>query len=298
MSSDEWQIGTLVVNPAKPVWGPGKVVKIVPGRVYVVWRDLPEREAKLMVTSALQRAVGQNDPVLDNLPPLIEKDGRPALPKDRVTFEQAVSAFQAKFPRGFEDPAYIDDPKVGERQYKWLAHEYYLERLGGGKLRELLETDLRTLVQEVERCVGKVNLVYPIEAASLRDALRVEDAARPFFAKLAELLEAEQITERVFAPYAEAVCGLPAERGRVATWPVATIVPFLAQPDRHMFLKPDLTKKAADSLGFHLNYRPHPNWLTYRSLLQMAEIYREKLSPLKPRDLIDVQSFFWVACAG
>ena len=65
-----------------------------------------------------------------------------------------------------------------------------------------------------------------------------------------------------------------------------------------MFMKPDVTKNAADSLGFQLNYRPEPNWLTYSSLLRMADIYQRKLAPLKPRDLIDVQSFFWVACGG
>jgi len=65
-----------------------------------------------------------------------------------------------------------------------------------------------------------------------------------------------------------------------------------------MFLKPEVTRNAAASLAFELNYRPEPNWLTYKSLLRMAEIYREKLVDLKPQDLIDVQSFFWVACGG
>jgi hypothetical protein len=79
---------------------------------------------------------------------------------------------------------------------------------------------------------------------------------------------------------------------------VATIIPFLAQPNRHMFLKPEVTRKAADSLGFELNYRPEPNWLTYKSLLRMADIYGQRLAYLEPRDLIDVQSFFYVACGG
>jgi hypothetical protein len=91
---------------------------------------------------------------------------------------------------------------------------------------------------------------------------------------------------------------LPAERGPVAKWTVATIIPFLAQPNRFMFLKPEVTKKAADSLGFELNYKAEPNWLTYKCLLRMADIYGQKLAYLKPRDLIDVQSFFYVACGG
>src|SRR5262249_4308822 len=151
---------------------------------------------------------------------------------------------------------------------------------------------------EVVANISKINLLSYFEAAAFRDALRVKSAARLFLTRLADLLEAEQITEQVFTPYADAVCGLPAERGRVATWPVATILPFLAQPDRHMLFKPEKTKAAADSLGFQLNYRSEPNWLTYKCLLEMTAIYREKLAFLHPRDHIDLQSFFWVACQG
>jgi hypothetical protein len=296
--SDAWQVGTLVVHPKLPEWGPGKIVKVGPDRLYVVWRDLPDREAKVMLPSAVQRAADQHDSVLENLPPLIEKDGKLALPSRRVTFEQAVARFLAQFPKGFYDPAYIGDLTHGERHYKWMAHEYYVQHLGDGRLRHLLESDLTALVQEVERCIGKVNLLYLTEAAALRDALRVGQAARSFFATLADVLDADGISEEVFAPYARAVCDLPAERGRVATWTVATIIPFLAQPDRHMFLKPEVTKNVAASLGFELNYRSEPNWLTYSSLLKMADVYRQKLAPLKPRDLIDVQSFFWVTAGA
>ncbi|MDZ7697765.1 MAG: hypothetical protein U5R49_12870 [Deltaproteobacteria bacterium] len=80
----------------------------------------------------------------------------------------------------------------------------------------------------------------------------------------------------------------------MASWPVATILPFLAQPDRHMFLKPGITQAAAKILAFDLHYNPTPNWVTYDSLLKMTAIYREKLKSLAPNDNIDIQSFFWV----
>jgi hypothetical protein len=297
MNTEAMHVGSLVVQPSRPAWGPGKVVKIAENRVYVVWRDLPDREAKLMVASSVKRAPEQTDPILDNLPPLREKDGKLVLPAARITLKQAVETFLGIFPQGFYDPAFIGDSKKnGERFYKWAAHEYYLARLGGGRFRELLNNDLATLVQEVDRCVGKVNLLHMTEAAAFRDALCDEQAARAFFVTLGNLLEAEEISEAVLAPYFETVCALPAHRGPVAKWTVATIIPFLAQPHRHMFLKPEITKKAADSLGFELNYRPEPNWLTYKCLLRMAEIYGEKLAGLKPRDLIDVHSFFYVVC--
>ena len=299
MTSEALQLGTLVIQRNKPEWGPGKIVKLDGQRAHVVWRDLAGREAKLMVTSVLHRAEDQCDPLLDNLPPLTEECGRMLLPKNRVTFDQAVASFLARFPQGFYDPAFLGDSKTtGERLYKWAAHEFYEERLGSGKFEYLIRNNFPELVQEIERCVGRVNLLSIYEASAFRDALKVESAARLFIHRLFELLESKDITEAVFAPYAASVCSLPAERGRVATWTVATIIPYLAQPHRHMFLKPETTKNAADALGFELNYRSEPNWLTYSSLLRMAEIYNQKLSHLKPRDLIDVQSFFYVACGG
>jgi hypothetical protein len=299
MASEPLHVGTLVIHPKKSEWGPGKVIKLDGQRAHVVWRDLSDREAKVMVTSVLELAHDQSDPILDNLPPLAEKDGRMLLPKNRVIFDQAVASFLARFPQGFYDPAFLGDGKTtGERLYKWAAHEFYEERLGNGKFGRLLKNNFPELVQEIERCVGRVNLLSRFEASAFRDALKVESAAKVFAHRLFHLLESEHISADVFVPYVESVCSLPAERSRVATWTVATIIPYLAQPDRHMFLKPETTKNAADALGFELNYRSEPNWLTYSSLLRMADVYRQKLSHLKPRDLIDVQSFFYVACGG
>lgn len=292
-------VGTLVINPLMPDWGPGKIVKSESNRVHVVWRDLSDRAARIMVTSAVQRAADQHDDILDNLPPLVEKDGKLLLPKARVTFKQAVDKFFEYFPQGFDDPRFLGDSKFkGERLYKVAAHEYFVTQLGGKRFCELLNNDLSALVKEVERCVGKVNVLHMTESAAFSEGLRDARAAFRYLEALANVLEAEEISESIYVPYVDAVCGLPASRAKTAKWTIATIVPFLAQPERHMFLKPEVTRNAADSLGFELNYRAEPNWLTYKCLLRMAHIYREMLAEHKPRDFIDVQSFFYVACGG
>jgi hypothetical protein len=69
---------------------------------------------------------------------------------------------------------------------------------------------------------------------------------------------------------------------------------FIAQPDRHIFLKPNVTKIAAQKYGFDFRYESKPNWETYASLLEFAETIRRDLRDLKPRDMIDLQSFIWV----
>jgi hypothetical protein len=80
----------------------------------------------------------------------------------------------------------------------------------------------------------------------------------------------------------------------VLTWPLLTVFGFLAQPDRHVFLKPNVTRVAARKYGFDFAYRSRPSWDTYASLLAFAETVRRDVSDLRPRDMIDLQSFIWV----
>jgi hypothetical protein len=75
---------------------------------------------------------------------------------------------------------------------------------------------------------------------------------------------------------------------------VVTVFGFIAQPDRHIFLKPNVTRLAAARYGFAFHYRSQPNWATYSELLDLASTVRIDQRDLCPRDLIDVQSFLWV----
>ena len=78
------------------------------------------------------------------------------------------------------------------------------------------------------------------------------------------------------------------------TWPLVTIFGFLALPEKHFFLKPMVTRVAADNYGFDFGYTSRPNWNTYSSLLEFAGVVRGDLRDLRPRDMIDIQSFLWV----
>jgi hypothetical protein len=55
-----------------------------------------------------------------------------------------------------------------------------------------------------------------------------------------------------------------------------------------------VTKVAAQEYGFDFKYRSKPNWDTYSNLLEFAEVVRDDLADLEPRDMIDIQSFLWV----
>ena len=61
--------------------------------------------------------------------------------------------------------------------------------------------------------------------------------------------------ERRFEQWCEMVAALPRRQTRVLTWPVVTVFAFIAQPDRHVFLKPNVTRVAAGEYGFDFAYR-------------------------------------------
>ncbi|MGI8437206.1 MAG: hypothetical protein ACR2NX_09920 [Chthoniobacterales bacterium] len=55
-----------------------------------------------------------------------------------------------------------------------------------------------------------------------------------------------------------------------------------------------MTRRAAAAYGFDFHYQSKPNWETYSNLLELAAMLRRDLRVLRPRDMIDLQSFLWV----
>ncbi len=146
------------------------------------------------------------------------------------------------------------------------------------------------------RAVGveaRTNLLFSFEKMALRDALRTEEGARAFSVGLLELVES-RVNARAFERWCGVIAELPRRQTRVSTWPVVTVFGFLARPGAHVFLKPNVTRRAAREYGFDFSYQSRPAWDTYASLLAFADRLRADLRDLEPRDMIDVQSFIWV----
>jgi hypothetical protein len=291
------QVGALVVNPLKPEWGPGKVLEQSGSQVTVYFRDCSERAIRTIETQIveLEPAPISSDPFLDNLPPY-SGDQRTKF-KKRVTLADGLEKFRHYFPKLFDDPIYLGLEGHCERGYKWVAHELYQDQLGAGRGCQLLQSgELGEVRERLLRVESHLNLLSPYEKMALRDALNVDDLAAPFYSALFDVIEADAVEREVFERLVQTVENLPVEAGkaRVATWPVLTQFPFIARPDCHMFLKPEVTRACADRMLFDLNYKAKLNWLTYKQLLVLSDALFEVLSPLGARDYIDVQSFIWV----
>jgi hypothetical protein len=207
------------------------------------------------------------------------------------------------FPEGFLDAKYL----AWERDYKLRTHREWQNQLGREEFFGLLgEQRFMDLALRAVRIESRTHLLFSFEKMALRDAVKIPSGAEIFAKALHDFLYGVGRAEERFEKWCRAIETLPRKQSRVLTWPVVTIFGFLAQPKAHIYLKPKVTKIAAERYGFTFDYRSRPNWRTYVSLLQFARTIRRDLSRsassfsrpatsrLRPRDMIDIQSFIWV----
>jgi len=195
------------------------------------------------------------------------------------------------FPKGFQDPKYID----WERGYKWEAHERWRELLGREVHRELIaDGEYAEVARRAVTIESRTNLLFSFEKMALRDAVKAAAGAKAFAEGLFDFLYARTTDRARFERWCDVVARLPRRQTRVLTWPLLTVFGFLALPDQHFFLKPMVTRTAAREYGYDFKYRSRPNWETYSDLLAFAARVGSDLKDLRPRDMIDIQSFLWV----
>jgi len=195
------------------------------------------------------------------------------------------------FPGGFADETYVD----WERGYKWAAHEKWQAQLGRDEHAALIRAkDYEEIAQRAVRIESRTNLLFSFEKMALRDAVRDRNGARLFADGLCEWLYGAASLQERFDEWGAGIAALPRRQTRVLTWPLLTVFGFIADPTTHIFLKPRVTRVAADAYGYDFGYTSRPNWDTYASLLGFAERVRKDTRDLHPKDMIDLQSFIWV----
>ena len=195
------------------------------------------------------------------------------------------------FPEGFRDATYL----AWERDYKEEAHQRWEAELGRSQFQALLNARrFDEIATRAIRIESRTNLLFSFEKMALRDAVRSDNGARAFSTGLFDFLYGRMRTATRFNRWCSLVGSLPRRQTRVLTWPVVTVFGFIARPDQHLFVKPNVTRVAAIQYGFTFHYRSQPNWATYTEVLNLAGEVRRDLADLAPRDMIDVQSFLWV----
>ncbi|MFN2596417.1 MAG: hypothetical protein ABR563_04430 [Pyrinomonadaceae bacterium] len=224
-----------------------------------------------------------------------KRDGRGAAAAKNLSAgaQRCRRKFLRHFPGGFRDETYV----AWEREYKWETHERWEEALNREEFRALLKRgaceEIAARAVRVEQR-SRYSMIFSFEKMALRDAVKSREGARAFAEGLYDFLHGAGDVRRRFERWVEVVSNLPRRQTRVLTWPLVTVFGFIAQPREHIFLKPTVTKIAAREYGFDFRYKSRPSWETYASLLEFAETARRDNRDLKPRDMIDLQSFIWV----
>jgi hypothetical protein len=203
------------------------------------------------------------------------------------------SKFLGYFPLGFRDPDYLEL----ERDYKVETHRRWQQELDeatfGALIRERRHEEVASRALRIEQR-SRHSMIFSFEKMALRDAVRPAGGARAFSLGLFDYLHGPGSMRERFERWVSVVASLPRRQTRVLTWPLVTVFGFIAQPRQHVFLKPVVTRTAARAYGFDFRYESRPSWPVYESLLAFAARVKRDTRDLRPRDMIDLQSFIWV----
>ena len=55
-----------------------------------------------------------------------------------------------------------------------------------------------------------------------------------------------------------------------------------------------MTREALRRCGLPLDYASRPSWPVYKALVDAVRKVRGEIASMRPRDMIDMQSFLWV----
>src|SRR4051794_19850071 len=192
-----------------------------------------------------------------------------------MSARRARRTFLHYFPDGFRDETYL----AWERDYKWEAHRAWNRVLDRDTFRALRrEGRHEEIAATAVRIESRTNLLFSFEKMALRDAVSSPEGAEAFADGLYDWLWGPGGEEKRFEQWCEVVAGLPRRQTRVATWPVITVFGFIARPRVHFFLKPNVTRIAAEEYGYDLAYSSKPGWDTYGDLLAFAKQVKRDLA--------------------
>ncbi|GER04369.1 hypothetical protein JCM17846_20510 [Iodidimonas nitroreducens] len=196
-----------------------------------------------------------------------------------IGYDGARKRFLKFFPNGFQSDGFA----AKERDYK-IAAKAKLDETA--PLEKAL--DEKGLGEAVLAVFQATNMLSPFEKTRLQDMLRGSHADDFIKASAHFTLDSSEpnllAMRDVLKPHDN------------MKWPVVTYLPYLWQPEKHMFLKPQVTKDYAERVGHNFadDYEPQLSLKTYQSLLALADRTAIELKNLKPRDQIDIQSLIWV----
>jgi hypothetical protein len=287
-------IGILVEHP---VWQRGKVIEVNPPYAIVHFPTLdsspqgPQRKLRDDAPQLTKSSV-QKDPALDAIetgPGKPRKASKRKVKDIQHPIDETLTWFQQNYPGKFEDEKFL----TADVNTKRAAHDVFNANFGDGRAAAMIEQGKHAeIAAALDGIYRSTNILSPFEVKAVHKAfVKGDESATKVLSTTLAFVKGPGLG--TFRTMAEAVGQLPADGGKVFTWPIVTLLPFFADPKRFVSLKPTNTELMAARMAFDLKYDSTPNWETYDHTLRMAQQLLGKLAPLGAKDMIDVQAFMW-----
>lgn len=283
----DFKKGDRVRHPNVPEWGVGEVIRDSNGQSVIVFFEGAGEKVLSLDHIKPQKVQGEEaeSVTLDT----ISTDKKPGAVPYR-SLPESIRYFLEKFPEGFYGEKY----ESSERRHKIKAHLLAQELLAKNVMESLLKAEqYEDICQRAMRIVNATNLVFSHEKMALKNGIGTPEAQQAFAENLYSLLHGEDTFEARFKQFVRVM-----EDQDACKWTTVTYFPFIMHPGEHMFIKPSITQKVSELCNIPVNYDPQVNWLTYKSVLDFSNHLRKGIEELKPRDMIDVQSFKWCITPG
>ena len=215
--------------------------------------------------------------------------------KSIISFDDQVTIFRHFYPGGFEDEGWISEVRGGEgsrlKRHRAPAIEESQTIIVQKEIDALLGAkDFEAVFEKVKAVLGTTNLTTSKDTAALRNL--PEDRKEGLANAARELLFGDGPYEARFTRYVDVLSHSTDER---VTWPLATALTALVQPEEHVAIKPSVFRAQAQWMAPSLPYDSMPSGDLYSRMHKMATEVARRLEKveLPPRDLLDVYDFIW-----
>lgn len=205
---------------------------------------------------------------------------------ERRSLPGMIAQFREVYPGGF----YGERQASEERDYKVAASQLCMTLFERSQFISLCAAkNWGELHERLKRVVSATNLIQgSFEKPKLLDTLAQPTAAECFFVALQDCLYGDSEFIDRFEQFCDALNKLD-----LAKWTYATYILFLREPDKYIFVKPEMLKHCIEKSNHWLEYQSRPSGRKYLEIIQYANWLKTKISELAPRDMIDVHSFMW-----
>jgi len=301
-SSDQDSLGGLYEHRARPEWGLATRIARDGERTAYQFEDGKLRKIALSHAHLLDEVDRPRDESERLQRELTAKAGLTIARRtmseagdELITLDQQVRLFLSDFEGGFGDPSYVRTHRGSGLRFAKRHRDPAIAKaqalLSRREMLELIIASRHDVVMErVIELLESTSLVDKRQIATLK-ALD-EKAMHRAVAALSELLYGDVDTALPMQRWIDAL----ATAGKGVSWSLATALPALVQPHKHMCVRESVLSRQARWMAPRLQMTKVPNGKTYSRLRGMAHNLAEELEArdLAPRDLLDVYELVWL----